>query len=88
GAGEVVFEKGWIRIGARVRGQSAFYLDRYESLSEEFRAILDARIELIPHPYVTLSLDVHNLLDKRDAIDTLQYPLPGRAFYGTLRFFL
>lgn len=88
GAGEVLFEETWIRIGVRVRGQTAFYLDRYESLSEEFRAILDARIELIPHPFVTLSLDVHNLLDKRDALDTLQYPLPGRAFYGTLRFFM
>lgn len=88
GTGEVVFEHAWVRIGAQVRGQTGFYLDRYESLSEEFRVILDARLELTPHPFVTLALDVHNLLDKRDALDTLQYPLPGRAFYGTLRFFL
>jgi len=88
GAGEVVYRAGPVKISARVHGQSFFYLDRYESLTEEFRVILDARLELTPHPYVTLSFDVNNILDKRDAMDALQYPLPGRAFYGTLRFYL
>ncbi len=84
-AGEVSFEKGGVRAQVRGRGQSAFYLDRYESLTEEGRLFVDARVEWSPIPEVALALDVHNVLDRRGAVDSLQSPLPGRAFYGSLR---
>jgi outer membrane cobalamin receptor len=70
------------------RAQTAFWLDRFEALHEEGRLVVDTRLELAPHPAVALALDVHNLADKRDAVDFLQYPLPGRAFYGTLKLVL
>jgi outer membrane receptor protein involved in Fe transport len=45
----------------------------------------DARVELRPTRAVTVALDVQNLTDRRGAVDYMQYPLPGRAVYGTLR---
>ncbi len=84
-AGEVSFESGGVRVEVRGRGQTAFYLDRYESLTEEGRLLVDARVEWTPVPEVALALDVHNVLDRRGAVDSLQSPLPGRAFYGSLR---
>jgi outer membrane cobalamin receptor len=84
-AGEAGVELGPFRAAVIPRWQSSFHLDRYESRTEEARLMLDARLELAPHPSVTLALDLHNLLDKRDAVDFLQYPLPGRAVFGTIR---
>lgn len=84
-AGEVAFEFGGVRVEVRGRGQTAFYLDRYESLAEEGRHVVDARVEWTPVPEAALALDVHNVLDRRGAVDSLQSPLPGRAFYGSLR---
>jgi vitamin B12 transporter len=76
---------GPVRITVRGTGQTRFWLDRFESQSEEARFLLDARVEFTPIPEVTLALDAVNLTDKRDAMDAVQYPLPGRAFYGTVR---
>jgi len=80
----VEYERGRFRAQARARAQTGFFQDRYASLREEGRVFVDLRIEFVPVPEVTLALDVQNLLDKRDAVDTLQSPLPGRAFYGSL----
>lgn len=87
-AGEIAFESGEVRVEVRGRGQTAFYLDRYESLTEEGRLVVDARVEWTPVPEASVALDVHNVLDRRGAVDSLQSPLPGRAFYGSLRVFL
>ncbi len=87
-AGEVSFESGGVRVEVRGRGQTAMFMDRYESLTEEGRLVVDARVEWTPVPEATLALDVHNILDRRGAVDSLQSPLPGRAFYGSLRVFL
>lgn len=84
-AGEVAFESGGVRMEVRGHGQTGFYMDRYESLTEEGRLFVDARVEWTPVPEASLALDVHNVLDRRGAVDSLQSPLPGRAFYGSLR---
>ncbi len=83
-AGDLGLDLHEVRIAVRGRGQTAMFMDRYESLREEGRLFVDARIEWSPTPKVALALDAHNLLDKRDAVDSLQSPLPGRAFYASL----
>lgn len=85
GAFGIEWGPGPVRLSLKATGQSSFFLDRYEARREEGRLILDGRVELALRPEVVLSFDGQNLLDKRDAVDSLQYPLPGRAFYGSLR---
>ena len=84
-SGEVFIEKDPIRVSARVLGQTAFFLDRFESLSEEGRVTADLRLEFRPWPEVLVALDVLNVGDVRDSVDALQQPLPGRAFYVTVK---
>lgn len=76
------------RFGLRGLFQSSFYLDRYESLKEEGRFMLDLFTEIKATKHLLFAFEVHNILDKRDAVDALQYPLPGRAFYASLGFSL
>lgn len=79
---------GPVRIGTRLYGQSKFYLDRFETLAEEGRVMVDANIEIKPDKVMSVAFDLYNILDKRDAVDYMQYPLPGRSFYATLRLHL
>lgn len=85
---EIRFEGRQVLFLTRARFQSAFFLDRFESLSEEWRLMLDARIEYAPIDELRIALEFDNLLDKRDAVDTLQQPLPGLGVFGSLRVFL
>ena len=85
GALEIAVEEGPVRVVVRGRAQAGFPMNRFESQWEEWRVMLDARVEYTPVPQLQLSLDVQNLLDKRDAVDSLQQPLPGVAFYGSLK---
>lgn len=82
---DVGWEIGPVGLNAALQAGSGFFLDRFEALHEEARVMLDARITLRPHSAVTLALDVMNVLDKRDAVDFMQYPIPGRAFFATVR---
>jgi outer membrane receptor protein involved in Fe transport len=84
-SGEVVLELAPVRVIARARFQSSFFLDRFENREEEWRVMLDARAEYEPIPELRLALDFLNLLDKRDAVDALQQPIPGFAVYGSLK---
>lgn len=76
------------KFGVRGIYQSSFFLDRYESLKEEGRFMLDVFAEVQASKHLLFAFEAQNLLDKRDAVDALQYPLPGRAFYASLGFSL
>jgi hypothetical protein len=65
--------------------QSQFYLDTFESLYEEARFRLDARLEIKPRPWIAIVFDFNNLTNKTDAVDYLQQPLPGFAAFGSVR---
>lgn len=84
-SGEAGVEVGPVRIGVMPSWQSAFWLDRYEGLSEGARFRLDARLEVRAGRSVTLALEGQNLTDDRTAVDDLQSPLPGLAVYGQVR---
>ncbi|MBM4394693.1 MAG: TonB-dependent receptor [Deltaproteobacteria bacterium] len=84
-AGEVFGEAGPVRASVRVAGQTGFFQNRFESLREEGRVTADLRLEVRPIPALLLAVDVQNVSDVRDAVDALQQPLPGRAFYGSVK---
>jgi len=78
---------GW-DVFTRVVWQDAFFLDRFEQLSEESRWTWDAGARARPFHWVALGVLARNLLDKRDATDSLQQPLPGFSVQVTLDFHL
>jgi len=79
--GEAAVTLGPLRLALIPRWQSSFYLDRFESTREEGRFCLDARLEWRIREAVHLSLEARNLTNKRDAVDTLQRPLPGLSLF-------
>ncbi|MBP7127148.1 TonB-dependent receptor [Myxococcota bacterium] len=79
--GEVGLAFGPFRLALLPGWQSSFYLDRFESTSEEARFRLDARLEWRFQDAVRVSLEARNLTDQRDAVDSLQRPLPGFSLF-------
>jgi outer membrane receptor protein involved in Fe transport len=84
--GEIAATMGPVTLSVMPGWRAAVHLDRFESLSEEARFELDARLDWAFSRLLSLSVDARNLTDKRDAVDHLQRPLPGRSFFLTMRF--
>ncbi len=59
--------------------ESSFFLDRFNNLAEEARFLLAAGASF-RYRKITLSSEGRNLLDKRDAVDTVGFPLPPARF--------
>ncbi len=66
--------------------QEGFFLDRFEQLSEESRWMVNGGMRYRPVSWVDFGITGRNLLDKRDAVDSLQQPLPGRSVQLSLAF--
>jgi outer membrane cobalamin receptor len=77
-----------LEVWVRADGRGPTPLDRLNNLREEGRVLFAAGASLGVARGVTLRFEGRNLGDKRDAVDALQLPLPGRAFYGELRWVL
>ena len=58
-------------------------LSRFESMVEEGRALLGVG-GAVSYRGIGLSLEGQNLLDKRDAVDTVGFPLPPAHFLASL----
>jgi iron complex outermembrane receptor protein len=92
GAARLSWTSPWRRVplrlwlGADARGP--VWLDRLNHLREEGRVLVSAGASYEVARGVTVRLEGKNLGDERDAVDALQLPLPGRAFYGELRWAL
>lgn len=72
----------WLAVGAH--WQDAFPLDRFGNLAdEEARWLVDLELSSQPTPWLSLAVRVQNALDKADAVDFAQYPLPGLSALGT-----
>jgi outer membrane cobalamin receptor len=84
-SGTVGFVAGPFKLSVMPSWQSQFYLDTFESLYEEARFRLDARLEIKPRPWIAIVFDFNNLTNKTDAVDYLQQPLPGFAAFGSVR---
>jgi outer membrane cobalamin receptor len=72
-----------LQFTAELEWQSASFLDRFESLTEEARLLVHAALAAQPLPWLSLEVRATNLTNKRDAVDALQYPLPGRAWFSS-----
>ncbi len=59
--------------------------DNFGNLTTPAAFTLDLGVSLGFRRWFTLSADVHNVLDAQQIQDSLQRPLPGRAFYVSLR---
>jgi outer membrane receptor protein involved in Fe transport len=81
-------QRGWwsflrgLRVWGEAVGQSEMPLDRNnsETLFEEGRVLI-ALGGSYTHGWLTVAAQLRNLTDKRDAVDTLGFPLPPRNFF-------
>lgn len=78
------FTRGPVSFHTTALVSSAFFLDRFESREEEGRLMIDAGLSADLGQGFRAGLDVRNLLNKQDAVDSFQHPLPGLGYYLTL----
>lgn len=71
------------RIFSAVTAESAMVLSRFDGTPEEGRVLLAAGAA-VSYRGLTLSAEGENLLDKRDAVDTVGFPLPPARFFVSL----
>jgi vitamin B12 transporter len=64
--------------------RSPFTLDEFGARREEGRVLWDAGLAVRLPAGLELALEVKNILNKRDAVDSFQQPLPGTAWFVTL----
>ena len=83
GSGAITWRREGTRAALSMVWRSSFPMDRFGQLHEEGRIQLDGEIRHRFSPHFTLFLEGHNLLDKRDAVDDLLQPLPGRTIFVT-----
>lgn len=76
----------YIEASVDAHWQSDMTLDRFEQLREEGRWMLGISIVGHPTPWLSTSVSAHNLLNKQDAVDSLQQPLSGLSVSGALTF--
>ena len=78
---------GWkaepFRVWAEAKWRSEFPLDRFGSLREEGRGFVDLFGDFALSPDFLLGIEARNLLDKKDAVNSLLQPLPGRSVFVT-----
>lgn len=70
-----------LAVTGRAAWRSEIALDTFASTINPGWWRLDIGARVAPTRWITLRADVTNLLDVRRALDTLQRPLPGRAFF-------
>jgi len=67
-------------LAVALRGQSQFFLDRFEARSEESRLLLDAKLLLEVGYGFRVAVQGNNLTNKLDALDAFQQPLAGASY--------
>lgn len=73
------------KVTARTSARSSVNLDNFGSLENPPFAQLDLGTTIRPNSTLTFGLEVQNVTDNRRGADFLQRPLPGRAFYASVR---
>ncbi|MBM4352504.1 MAG: TonB-dependent receptor [Deltaproteobacteria bacterium] len=84
GTGETRLAVWRLELYTRAAWRTAYYLGPVADRREEGRLLWDAGLSADLGLSFRLSADARNLLDKRDAVDALQYPLPGRSVFLSL----
>ncbi len=74
-----------LRVFARGRWRSRVWLDSFGNLSNPPFWTADVGAAVAPVEWVEVALNVRNVADNQRGADSLQRPLPGRAFYGSVK---
>jgi iron complex outermembrane receptor protein len=72
-----------VRVFSGVTAESAMVLGRFDGTPEEGRVLLAAGAA-VSYRGLTLSAEGENLLDKRDAVDSVGFPLPPARIFVSL----
>ncbi|MBA2664465.1 MAG: TonB-dependent receptor [Bradymonadaceae bacterium] len=73
------------QISATASYRSRIFLDNFANMSTPAAITMDLGLSLGIGRWLGLSFDLHNVLDDQQLQDSLQRPLPGRAFYVSAR---
>lgn len=73
------------RLFAEVDWRSRVYLDSFGNISNPPFWTVDAGARVRPLDWLEVALNARNLTDNRRGADSLQRPLPGRAFYLSVK---
>lgn len=84
GAAETRWSIWRLEMYTRAAWRTPYFLGPVAARQEEGRLFWDAGISADLGLSFRLSVDARNLLDKRDAVDALQYPLPGRSIFVSI----
>lgn len=76
-SGELRVVRPLIEVFARAQGRSRIFLDNFGNLSNDPALFIDVGATASPLDDLTISVLARNLLDERQAVDTLQSPQPG-----------
>jgi outer membrane receptor protein involved in Fe transport len=74
-----------LRLFAQANWRSRVYLDSFGNIFNPPFWSVDAGAAVAPLNWVEIALNVRNITDNRRGADSLQRPLPGRAFYVSLK---
>jgi len=73
-----------LELSSRAAWRSDVYLDTFGAQKNPAWLRLDAGLLVQPRRWLSLQFDVTNILNHQRAMDSLQRPLPGRAFFLSL----
>jgi outer membrane receptor protein involved in Fe transport len=74
-----------LKLFGEGRWRSRIYLDRFGNLPNDAFWTADVGASIEPVDWVEVAFNARNLADNRGGVGSLQRPLPGRAFYGSVR---
>ena len=75
-----------LQLETRASWRSEIALDNFASQTNPAWWRVDVGVVVSPVSWLRLRADGTNLLDHRRAVDGLQRPLPGRAFFVSMEF--
>jgi outer membrane receptor protein involved in Fe transport len=73
-----------LQLETRASWRSSIALDNFASQTNPGWLRLDVGLVVAPKSWLRLRADATNLLDYRRAVDGLQRPLPGRAYFFSM----
>jgi outer membrane cobalamin receptor len=84
GSGTLRLTRQPLELFARVTARSTVFLDGFGNMENGPATFVDGGVAVEVAPGLLATLTAKNVLDKRDAVDANQYPLPGLSLFAQL----